>query len=109
MVSPVETTFKALIEFESELDRTKAEALEAKRGMIKDAESLAESARSGAILKAQQQASERLAKARAEAEDEAESIRKKGESSLSSFGASISRRKAKATARVVTLLLGEAQ
>ncbi len=107
MVSQVETTVKALIEFESELDKTKAEALETKMKMIKDAESLAESAKSGAILKAQQQASETLAKARAEAEDEAESVRKKGESSLSSFGASISRRKAKATERVVGLLLGE--
>ena len=107
MVSLVETTVKALVEFESELDRTKGEALEAKSRMIKDAGNLAESARSDAILKAQQQASERLAKARAEAEDEAESIRRKGESLLTSFGASISKRKARATERVVGLLLGE--
>jgi len=109
LVSRVETTVKALIEFESELDKLRAEALEAKSKMIKDAESLAESVRSGAILKAQQQGSERLAKARAEAEDEAESIKREGESALSTFGSSISKRKVKATERVVRLLLGETQ
>jgi vacuolar-type H+-ATPase subunit H len=107
MGSLVETTVKALIEFESELDRTKAEALEARMRMIKDAEGLAVSAKSYAISKAQQLASERIARARAEAEAEAESITKKGESSLKSFEASISRRKTKATEGVVSRLLGE--
>jgi vacuolar-type H+-ATPase subunit H len=105
--SLVEATVKTLVEFESELDRTKAEALEARTRMIKDAEGLALSARSGAISKAQQLASERIARARAEADAEAESITKKGESSLKSFEASISRRKAKATEDVMSRLLGE--
>jgi vacuolar-type H+-ATPase subunit H len=107
MGSLIEATVKALIEFESELDKTKAEALEVKKKMVKNAVVLAESARSTAISKAQQQVSERLAKARAEGEAEAESIRKKGESSLKSFEASISLRKAKAVEEVVGRLLGE--
>ena len=61
------------------------------------------------ISKAQHQVSERLAKARAEAEGEAESIRRKGESSLKSFEASISNRKAKAIEKAVSRLLGETQ
>ena len=109
MVSAVETTVKALIEFESELDATKAEALEAKRKMIKDAEGLAEAARLSAVSKAQLQASEALAKARAEAEGEADSIRKNGEAALKTFEASISRRKTRAKEAVVSRLLGEAR
>lgn len=107
MGSVIEATVKALIEFDSDLDRAKAEALEVKMKMVKDAVGLAESARSAAISKAQQQVSERLAKARAEGEAEAELIKKKGESSLKSFEASISRRKAKAVEEVVGRLLGE--
>ena len=109
MGSLIEATVKALIEFESELDRMKAEALEVKKKMVKDAVGLAESARSAAISKAQQQASERLAKARAEGEGKAESTRKKGESQLKSFEASIYRRRAKAIEKVVGRLLGETQ
>ena len=109
MGSLVEATVKALIEFESDLDRTKAEALEVKKKMIKDAEAFAESAKLDAISKAQEQASETLAKARSEAEAEAETIRKKGSSSLKSYEALISRRKAKAIEMVVGRLLGETQ
>jgi vacuolar-type H+-ATPase subunit H len=109
MGSLIEATVKALIEFESELDRMKAETLEAKKKMVTYAEGLAESAKSDTISKAQQQVSERLARARAEAEGEAESIRKKGESSLRSLEASISKRKAKAIEEVVGRLLGETQ
>ncbi|MGD0477703.1 MAG: hypothetical protein ABSB29_06000 [Nitrososphaerales archaeon] len=109
MGSLIEATVKALIEFESELDRTKAEALEAKKKMVKYAEGLAESAKSDTISKAQQQVSERLAKARAEAEGEAESIRKRGELSLKNFEASIYGRKVKAIEEVVGRLLGETQ
>ncbi len=107
MGSLIEATVKALVEFESELDRMKAEALEVKKKMVKDAVGLADSAKSAAISKAQQQVSERLVKARAEGEGEAESIRKSGESSLKSFEASISERKAKAIEKVVGRLLGE--
>ena len=109
MGSLIEATVKALIEFESELDKTKVETLEAKNKMVKYAEGLTESAKSDTISKAQHQVSERLAKARAEAEGEAESIRRKGESSLKSFEASISNRKAKAIEKAVSRLLGETQ
>ena len=109
MGSPVETTLKALVEFESELDGMKVESLEAKQKMLKDAQSLAESAMKQAVSKAQEIASERLAKAKAEAENEAASIRKKGESALKGYEASISKKKAKAAETVVARLLGEAQ
>jgi vacuolar-type H+-ATPase subunit H len=109
MGSVIEATVKALIEFESELDRMKAEALEVKKKMVKDAVGLAESAKSEVISKANQQVAARLAKARAEGEGEAESIRKKGESSLKSFEASVSRGKAEAIEEVVGRLLGETQ
>jgi vacuolar-type H+-ATPase subunit H len=109
MGSPIEATVKALIEFESELDRIKTEALEANKKMIKYADGLAESAKSDGFSKAQQQVSERLARARTEAESKAESIRKMGESSLKSLEASISRRRAEAVEEVVGRLLGERQ
>lgn len=109
MGSLIEATVKALIEFESELDRMKVETLEARRKMVTYAEGLAVSAKLDTISKAQQRVSERLAKARAEAEGEAGSIRKKGESSLRSLEASISKRKAKAIEEVVGRLLGETQ
>ena len=109
MGSLIEATVKALVEFESELDKMKVEALEVKKKMVKDAVGLAESAASAAISKAQRQASERLAKARAEGEGMAESIRKNGELSLKSFEASVSARKAKAVEKVVGRLLGEGQ
>jgi vacuolar-type H+-ATPase subunit H len=109
MGSLIEATVKALVEFESELDKMKAEALEVKKKMVKDVVGLAESAASAAISKAQRQASERLAKARAEGEGMAESIRKNEELSLKSFEASVSARKAKAVEKVVGRLLGEAQ
>ena len=107
MSSVIEGTLKALIEFESELDRAKAEASDTKKKMLKDATELAAGVKANALSKAQQLAAERLAKARAEAEKEAESIRKKGEFSLKTFEGSISKRKAKAVAHVVVRLLGE--
>lgn len=109
MGSQIEATVKALVEFDSELDRIKAEALEVEKKMVKEAAGLAESAKSTAISKAQQQVSERLVKARAEGEGKAESIRTNGESSLKSFEATISKRKTKAIEKVVGRLLGEAQ
>ena len=107
MGSALEGTVKALIEFEAELDRTKADVLAQKAKMIRDAEGIAESAKSSAVSKAQQQASERLAKARAEADREAESIRKHGVSSLNTFEVSVSSKKKRAAEMVVTALLGE--
>lgn len=109
MSSAVEQTVKALVEFEKELDRAKAEATDSIKKMVKDAADWAESAKGNGLSRAQQMASETLAKAKAEAEGDAEGIRKKGESSLKSFEASISRRKSKAVEAVVARLLGESQ
>ncbi len=109
MSSVIEKTVKALVEFESELDKAKAEASEARQKMVKDASNWAESAKANAISRAQQIASETLEKAREEAEKEADAIKKKGETSLQAFEASISRRKAKAAEAVVGRLLGESQ
>ena len=107
MVSTLEKTAKALTGFEAELDRTRAEALAEKTRIIREAEGIAESAKSSAISRAQQQALERLVKARTEAEKQAESIRKQGVSSLRAFEASVSLRKKKAAGAVVMALLGE--
>ncbi len=107
MGSVIEQTVKALVEFESELDKAKAEASETKKTMVKDAADWAASAKAAAVSKAQLLASERLTKATAEAEEEAAAIRKKGEYSLKSFETAISRRKGKAAEQVVSRLLGE--
>ncbi len=109
MSSVIEQTVKALVAFESELDQAKTKASESSKKMLKDATSWAESAKASGILKAQQMASETLASARAEAEKEADAIRKTGESSLKSFEASMSRKKGQAVEKVVGLLLGESQ
>ena len=106
MTSAIEETVKALIEFESELDRVKAEASDTKRKMLKDASEWAASANASAVAKAQEIAADRMAKAKAEADAEADSIRKKGESSLKSFEVSISKNKSKAASQVVARLMG---
>ncbi len=105
----VESTIKALVEFETELDGIKAEVLASKKRMVQDATDLAESARSKAVAKAQSQASEMLVRARSEAEAGAKSIGEKGAASLKSLESSISKRKSKATESVVASLLGEKQ
>jgi vacuolar-type H+-ATPase subunit H len=106
MTSVIEDTLKALVEFESELDAAKAGASEARRRMVKDAGDWAAQAKAGAVAKAREIASQRLENARAEAEAEAQTIRKKGEASVKSFEASISKRKSKAAEVVVAKLLG---
>ncbi len=107
MDTVVEDTVKALIEFESELDRAKSEALDLKKKMLKDSGDWAASAKSAAVSKAQELASDRVAKARAESEREADSIREKAEKSLKAFETSISKRRGKAAELVVARLLGE--
>ena len=107
MSPAIEQTVKALVEFESELDGAKLEATESKKKMVKDAGDWAASAGSSAVSKAQQLASDRVAKARAEALKEADAIKRKAESSLKTFEASISKNKEKASELVVARLLGE--
>jgi vacuolar-type H+-ATPase subunit H len=107
MGSVVETTIKALVEFESALDGAKVEAVDSRSRLLKASAEWAEAAKARAVVEAEQIASDRLATARAEAEREADSIRKKGELSLKSFEASISKRRSQAAEYVVGRLLGE--
>ncbi len=106
MSSAIEATVKALVEFEAELDRAKAEVSDAKKKAIKDALDWAESARASAISKAQEVASERVARAREEAEAEAREIREKGAKSLRAFESSISKRRTEAADLAASRLLG---
>ncbi len=107
MNSAIEETVKALVGFESELDRAKVEASEAKKRATKDANDWAEAARAAAVSRAQEIASNTLAKARAEAESEAAKIREKGESDLRAFESLISKHKAEAAETAAARLLGE--
>ncbi len=103
----IEDTVKALVEFEAALDRVKAEALESKKRMIKNAGGWAESAKNNAIAGAQRLAEQRLSKARAEAEAEAKEIERKGQAATKKYVESISKHKKEATEFVVSRLLGE--
>jgi vacuolar-type H+-ATPase subunit H len=105
--SAIEETVKALVEFESELDRAKAEVADAKRRAVRDASEWAEGAKSAAISRAQAMAAQRVADAKNEAEAEAAKIKKKGEFELKDFEGSISRKKSKASEHVRARLLGE--
>jgi len=109
MSSTIEETLKALVDFESELDRVKGEASDSKRKMLKDSSDWGASAKSDAVAKAQEIASARIAKAKEEAEEEAVAIKKKGEASLKTFEASISKNRSKAASHVVKKLMGEAE
>ena len=107
MSSAIEDTVKALVGFESELDRAKEEASDARRKATKDAADLAERAKASAISRAQEIAAGRVARARGEAEAEAKKIREKGDSDLKAFESSISRRRGKAAELTASRLLGE--
>ena len=107
MSSAIESTVKALVEFEAALERAKAEVSEAKRRAMKDATDWAEEARAAAISKAQAIATTQVSKAMEEAEAEADIIRKKGESDLRAFEGSITGNKSKAVDLVAAKLLGE--
>jgi len=109
MTSAIEQTVKALVDFESELDRAKAEVSEAKRRTMKDAVDWAEDARSSAIAKATEIATRKVAEAKSAAEAEAAEIREKGESELTTFESSISRHRAKAAEVAAARLLGESK
>jgi len=107
MSAAIEQTVKALVEFEAQLDGAKAELLEAGKRTAKEAAEWAEAAKATAISKAQEIAARNVAKAKEEAESEAEGIRKKGDADLESFESSIVKNRAKATEMVVARLLGE--
>jgi vacuolar-type H+-ATPase subunit H len=107
MSTAIEATVKALVEFEAELDRARAEASDARRKATKDAGDWTEAARASAVAKAQEMAAERVAKAKEDAEAEAERIRKKGEADLKAFESSISKHRSKAADLVASRLLGE--
>jgi vacuolar-type H+-ATPase subunit H len=107
MPQTIESTVKALTDFEAELDRLKGEALEAKKKMVKDASDWAEAAKGSAMAEAQKIASQRLSEARREAEGEASEIRKKGQAATKKFEESISKHKNEAADSVLRRLLGE--
>lgn len=109
MTSAIEETVKALVEFESELEKAKGEGLEARRKTAKDAVDWAESARAAVVSKAQQVAEQRVGKAKQEAEAQADKIRKKGEADMKSFEDSISKHKSKAADLIASRLLGESK
>ena len=109
MTTTIEETVKALVEFESELDRAKTIISEATKRATKDADTWAEAAKSSAIAKAQEIASRRVAQAREEAEAEARKIRDRGESDLKAFEGLISKNSTRAAANVASRLLGESE
>ena len=109
MTSAIEDTVKALVEFESALERAREEAAEFRRSATKNAADWAEAARTSTIARAQAIAADRLEVARKDAEAEAAKIRSKGDTDLAKFEASISSRKPKAAELVARRLLGEAQ
>lgn len=106
MTLTVEEAVKTLAEFEAELERIKAEALEAKRLLVKTAMGEAERAKGEAIAKAQELASERVRTGKEEAGRTAGEISRRGEESLNRLKAAASRRKEEAVDLVVRRLLG---
>jgi vacuolar-type H+-ATPase subunit H len=109
MSSAIEQTVKALVEFESALDRAKAEAAEAKKRAMKDAMDWAEAARSTAIAEATEIAARRVAGARADAEAEATEIREEATSKLKEFEGLISGHITAAADLAARRLLGESK
>lgn len=107
MSKAIEETLKALTAFESQLDAAKAEALEARRVMIKRAGEWAEAAKAESLAEAQRIAAETVTKAQVKAEAEGQSTRSKGETVLKSFEESLTRRKEEAAELVTRMLLGE--
>ena len=109
MPQTIADTVKALTEFEAELDRVKAEAMEAKRKLVLDSADWAETAKNSSLAEAHETATQRLAQARTEAEAEADEIRKKGQAETKKFAESISKQKKAASELVIRRLLGEGQ
>ena len=109
MSSAIEETVKALVEFESELERAKAGVAEGKRRAVKEALDWAESAKVSAISRATEISTRQVAEAKDQAEAEAKRIREKGESELKAFEGSILRHKPKAAELAASRLLGESK
>ena len=107
MSSAIEQTVKALVEFEAQLESAKAELRDAGKRAMKEAADLADSAKAAAISRAQEIASQNVAKAREEAESEADRIKKKGAADLKVFESSIAKNRDRASELVVARLLGE--
>jgi len=109
MPQTIADTVKALTEFEAELDKVKAAAMDATRKLIKDSADWAEAAKQSALAEAHRIASQRLSEARTEAEAEAEEIRRKGQEATKKFAESISKHERAAFELVLRRLLGEEQ
>jgi vacuolar-type H+-ATPase subunit H len=109
MPQTIADTVKALTDFEAELERIKAGALDARKSIVKDASDWAEAAKGSALAEAQKLASDRLSEARTRAEADAEEIRKKGQAATKRFAESIAKHKSEASELVLQRLLGEGQ
>ena len=109
MSKAIEQAVAALTEFESHLDAAKAEAVEAKARMLKDAGEWALSAKGKAVAKAQEIAARTIADARTQAGKEAAEINKKGEVALKKYEEGMQKHKPDAVELVAKRLLGESQ
>ncbi len=107
MTSAVEDAIKVLEGFESELERIKEEAIEAKKSLLRKVSEEGENAKKEALDSVQSISGERIAKARAEADREASLIMAKGEQSVRKLREQISRKSAEAVELVVKELLGD--
>jgi vacuolar-type H+-ATPase subunit H len=106
MSNAIESTLKALTDFEAQLNAARDGAADAKRQMTKSAAEWAESARAEAVAEAQKAAAETVAKARREAEKEAKAISEKGKASLKHLEATLASNRSEAASLVRERLLG---
>lgn len=107
MTSAVEEAIKVLEGFESELERIKEGAIEAKKSLQRKVSGEGENAKREALANVQKIAGERIRKARDEAEREASSIIAKGEQSVERLREQISKKNKEAVELVVKELLGD--
>ncbi|MBI3023455.1 MAG: hypothetical protein HYU03_04770 [Thaumarchaeota archaeon] len=107
MTSAVEEAIKVLEGFESELEKIKQEAVEAKKSLLRKVSEEGETAKAEALAKAQAVADERIRRARNEADGEASSIIARGDQSVKTLEERISKKNKEAVELVVKELLGD--
>ncbi len=107
MTSAVEEAIKVLEGFESELEKIKREAVEAKKSLLRKVSEEGENAKREALAKAQAVAEERIRRVTDEAEKEASSINARGDQSVKTLKERISKKNKDAVELVVKELLGD--
>jgi len=107
MSSPVEEAVKVLAEFEADLERIKAESVDAKKRLSKLVADEGDKAMKLALAKAHDVAAKQVQKAREDAEQEASSIADRGNEELSRLKERISKRSEEALRLVSEHLLGD--